>query len=64
MSSQLSSILILIHYHLTPLIHGMSPQCQNTMEGGDDIQGTEVLHGRSKESTPSDVTAILAPEPV
>ncbi|PVH67773.1 hypothetical protein DL98DRAFT_579098 [Cadophora sp. DSE1049] len=33
------------------------------MEGGDDIQGTEVLHGRSRDSTPSDVITILAPEP-
>ncbi|KAH7378935.1 hypothetical protein BKA64DRAFT_765876 [Cadophora sp. MPI-SDFR-AT-0126] len=41
----------------------MSSQCQNTMEGGDDIQGTQVLHSRSRESTPSDVATSLAPEP-
>ncbi|KAH7309361.1 hypothetical protein BKA65DRAFT_559574 [Rhexocercosporidium sp. MPI-PUGE-AT-0058] len=33
------------------------------MEGGDDIQGTQVLHSRSRESTPSDVATSLAPEP-
>ncbi|PVH72071.1 hypothetical protein DL98DRAFT_539514 [Cadophora sp. DSE1049] len=41
----------------------MSPQCQSTMEGGDDIQGTQALHGRSRESTPSDIATTLAPEP-
>ncbi|KAG4410877.1 hypothetical protein IFR04_015989 [Cadophora malorum] len=40
----------------------MSSQFQNTIEGGDDVQVNQVLHGHSRESTPPDVANNLAPE--